>query len=292
MRFITSLILIISIGVLSIFSFIQLNKIISVCETAKTYRIGTVDPRFGITKEELLKASEEAASNWNNAYPTQLLRYDQTGEITINMVFDERQSFLSEIGALESSLEDRESALDLQNQDFDQQAAEFENKLNNLNKTIQEWNEKGGAPPEQYNKIVAEQKILKQEAERLNNLARELNRSVASFNVEVGQVNKAVSSFNETLTEKPEGGLFIGSENRIEIYINESRKDLNRILAHEMGHAIGIGHVANPNSIMYPESNDQSKLSNEDIAALIEVCEGEKVFDLILLKLNTLEFNF
>ena len=64
MRFITSLILIISIGVLSIFSFIQLNKIISVCETAKTYRIGTVDPRFGITKEELLKASEEAASNF------------------------------------------------------------------------------------------------------------------------------------------------------------------------------------------------------------------------------------
>jgi len=51
---------------------------------------------------------------------------------------------------------------------------------------------------------------------------------------------------------------------------------LRTILAHELGYALGIGHVDGEHSVMYPAMNPQNRdsggLSAQDRAALREVC--------------------
>lgn len=286
MRIIFSLILVITIGVLSVITFSQLNKIISPCESPINYRIGNIDPRFQITHAEFFSASQEAAALWNNAYPTNMLVFDPDGNLTVNLIFDERQSQLFVIDDLGESVTITEESIDFENDLFEQEAADFQRRADILNEKIRKWNEQGGAPPNVFQQLVVEQQVLDQEAQQLNVKAANLNKSVEIHNLKIEELNEAVSTLNETLEDKPEGGIFKGEENRIEIYVNNDREDLIRILAHEMGHAIGIVHVKNPNSIMFPESNDQSALTQEDIVALRKVCEGDKVIDLILMKLQ------
>src|SRR3989344_4859744 len=61
--------------------------------------------------------------------------------------------------------------------EFERQSVEFQQKANQLNKEIENWNNKGGAPPEEYKKIIEEQRMLQAEADRLNSVAQSLNIS-------------------------------------------------------------------------------------------------------------------
>lgn len=67
----------------------------------------------------------------------------------------------------------------------------------------------------------------------------------------------------------------LGSE-EINVYeYNSSHAKLVRILAHELGHALGLGHVKDPDSIMY-ELNDSANLhiTRDDYDELNRACVG------------------
>ena len=69
-------------------------------------------------------------------------------------------------------------------------------------------------------------------------------------------------------------GIFDGT--KIDIFQFNEKEDLRLTIAHEFGHALGIDHLQNPQSLMYYLMSDQNmdnpQLSSEDLSALKSVC--------------------
>ncbi len=251
----------------------------SPCDTPLPYKFGSIDDRFNISQEQLSSDVSEASGIWSGVYGKPLFIYDPKALLTIGMVYDERQSLNTQINELQGSLQNQEESLKPQEQQYVQASASFSQKLSAFNKTVEEWNAKGGAPKEEYEKLKVQQEELQKEASRLNEMARSLNRSVKDLNSQLGTLNQQVSIFNAALAEKPEEGLYDGGKNTITIYITNSHKELVHTLAHELGHAIGIGHVDEKDSIMYRLSSSSITPSDLDMKELSRVCVKRTWFD-------------
>src|SRR5437764_119818 len=61
-----------------------------------TYRLGTVDSRFGLTQDEVLAALRKAESVWEKGFRQSLFQYDPNGEIVVNFLYDNRQRIAQE----------------------------------------------------------------------------------------------------------------------------------------------------------------------------------------------------
>ncbi len=253
----------------------------SYCDNPIHYKIDTVDPQFKISKEDFTANVDKAAQIWNRAENKNLFVYDPKGNLSINLIYDERQSLSNEINQLEGDIQNDKQSLNPKIDQYEKESADFKNKVAELNKKVQEWNSKGGAPPDEYKKIIDEQHFLQAEADKLNEMARSLNLSTREYNAEVGKLNQTINVFNNTLEQRPEEGIYKGPENRIEIYFNISQTELIHTLAHELGHALGISHINNPNAIMYFRTNQNIKLSTDDEKALEELCKRHNYIEFV-----------
>jgi len=152
-------------------------------------------------------------------------------------------------------------------------------------KEISYWNSRGGAPKEEY--AILEQKkndlnnqiaIINQIKDSLNELADAinsagviLNKLIATLNLQVSKYNTVGAStgkeFNEGEYVRDAGGTTIN------IFQFNDNDQLIRVLAHELGHALGIDHLSNPKAIMYYlNEGGNEKLTADDLSALKTLC--------------------
>lgn len=269
------------------------------CRKPILYSIGAIDPRFNVDRTQLLSALKTAADIWSAPLGRELFAYDAGGELKINMAYDYRQEATDKLKKLgivvsndQKSYDGLKARYDALNSEYQAQkallvslTADFKRKQAAYEAEVQKWNKRGGAPEAAYDSLNRTRDDLNAEVSRINALssqvnalADDLNAAGTVLNKLIEQLNLNVNRYNNvgsaTAKEFQEGVYTEGPEGKAVIVFEFSnREQLIRLLAHELGHALGLGHTGGSADIMYylnEGAND--KLTANDLAAISAVC--------------------
>ncbi len=266
-------------------------SVYSPCAQPMSYRIGTIDERFGISKEQLNADIEEAGAAWSSIYGKKLFKFDPEAKLTVNLVYDRRQDLSNQIDSLRGQIETDKDAIKPEIAEYEKRVATFKERMAKLNTDIDAWNASDGTSEEEYSRLRKEQEDLQGEAQALNAMARKLNQTSDQFSTKVGELNQTVRQFNNALTVKPEEGLYDPNTNTISIYFHTNDQEFIHTLSHELGHALGMGHVEDQNAIMYTQTNTQRVPTPQDIAELEGVCREKSYLEVAADRFQVL-YNF
>ena len=273
------------------------------CDTPIRIQAGRFDSRFPVTERAFHRALDEAIALWQGAADKPLFTRTGSAGLAVHMVYDSRQARASDVQAAKTRIEQEEAAIDRQKRALDQRRDaldqaqqqfrrdqdQLNSRTNELNRLIERWN-RGTLAHTAANRRMLErrQEALEAERERLNQQQAQLSRrleqwrdAVDDFNARVTQLGDTAEAFNADVSKRSMTTMGEyrqkGSERTIEIYQATNYRELRQVIAHELGHALGIGHVSNPSSVMNAaissENLDAWRLSGEDVTALQKTCE-------------------
>lgn len=276
------------------------------CSQPFTYSIGEIDPRFAISSTELEEAVEAAVHIWNNGTETTLLTKQdvelQESDILIRLVYDGRQKrtdselrFRERIQTRQIRLDQQQAQHDNKRDRFEERSRKYRNlaertteRLDELNAWVAEKNDGGGfreSDLEQFErkkeKIERDQQHVREERRQLDQLAQNINKEMDELNEKFDEHNQLIEQYNEefagdlrftkaTYQKAADSGV---------VTVNQfmNKKELTLILAHELGHALGLNHLDLPASIMYSKMGAQQlnpfiQLTQADEAAVLQLC--------------------
>jgi hypothetical protein len=266
------------------------------CQAPVKFRIGHIDPRFGIGREDFRRDVEEAGKLWEGAANRKLFSYDERGPLEINLVYDSRQEAtqkliagrasivekLEQIDAIKSKLAPLQARFRDLDQSYSAQAAAYRQVLDDHNRTVSQFNQTGGVSEGEYQRLWSENLGLRKQSEaleaqkqELNRLTADMNELVRTHNALLARASAEAEALSASSDAKFEEGRYVrmGNDERIEIYQYHSEAGLKVVLSHELGHALGIKHNANPSSIMSALIHTESlALTADDMEGLGAAC--------------------
>lgn len=284
------------------------------CAIPVHYAIGAVSPGFGFDDFTVGAAFTAAAQLWQ-AESGALLFLESTHPLAmqVDLRFDARQQGAVERRSLRGRLEfdqgdlEREQAtlqawserIERNRAARERRAAELEPRLKQHEAAVLAWNSGSAARTE------ARQRALEAEGAALRAELAELERVTVALNLDVEAYNRRaedarrraadmrarVERYNATAAAAPvESGRYSYDPEqgrRIEVFRAASFDELVWVLAHELGHALGIGHVDAPGAVMNallheggelePGRRRPVALSTADRAALVNLCGYERL---------------
>ncbi|MEK7501872.1 MAG: matrixin family metalloprotease [Patescibacteria group bacterium] len=276
------------------------------CSKPIRYSIGAIDPKFGMSNEQVLKFVREAGSIWDIAAGKTLLEKDNSADnpnknrLIVNLIYDYRQQATEEMSKLGIVIGNDKATYDTLKAKYDslqvsyksekvsiQSAIDAFNKEKSAyDKSVQYWNSQGGAPKEQYRQLEQQRNSLNANAIALNTKQKTFNSLVDTLNSVVVVMNRLVNNLNLNVKTYNTVGSSTGEEfsegeyisdaagRRINIYQFNDTGQLVRVLEHELGHALGLNHIENKKAVMYRLNESTNKeLTAEDINELKRICK-------------------
>ncbi len=260
----------------------------TICKKPVTYALRNVDQRFGITEQEVADAFDKAELVWELEASKELFqRVDthQKHDVGVVFVYDSRQETSTKVSDIEKQISAKSSILDTEKNDFSQKEQSYLMMLTEYNTLVAE-----------YNSLIARKNQLStEESDQLNRIGqridellvklseqeREIKGDVVNINKQVSDINADIGAYNELQGGNGESFreaeyVSIGNNRTIFVYEFPSKSVLSRLLSHELGHVIGLEHVAGEDSIMN-EYNTSRRLTptNEDVAELNRACNRQ-----------------
>jgi hypothetical protein len=287
--------LLITLAVLAIFFFRTPRP----CQDVLTYRIGTVDERFGLSRQEFADSVSKAASLWGKPFSRELFKEDPKGMIEVNLIYDYRQEASDKMKHLNYKIDNTRSSYDdLKNRfenlksEYEQKSSVFASDFNTyntrvgvLNAEVESGRQRGGVPQDVYKRVMTEKEELNAIRDNLQARQEEMKMIADTLSSMVVVINEIATNTNLDLIQyrdisKPlsdefcEGNYVInGGKKTMTIYQFDNGYRLVRVLAHEFGHALGLNHNDNSDAVMYRLiQSDSFELAPADITALKARC--------------------
>lgn len=266
------------------------------CEETRTYSIGFIDPRFGISTSSVESLLRFSSGVWNTSYSSSsLLAFSPfEGDIRVNFVYDERQRATIQNEKLKQTithekqdLEEIKDTLESLRSEYDSLEASIHSRMKSYserlathNEQVTYWNKRGGAPTDVY-------KLLQIEAENLETIRIKLNTDISRFNSlaerirhygkdhneMVSDINEKIENLNDRALRDFEEGTYDPATRTITIYEYANENSLKRVLIHELGHALRLDHVEDEEAIMYPVNQGKNlTLADADKEELAKQC--------------------
>lgn len=271
------------------------------CPQPITWRIEHIDPRFDIKSTELRELMSEVGDLWTGAVNENLLTYSDSGEVALNLIYSDEQKFTEDEQKLSRRINsmklnyygEKISYQKLSNEHqykiekYNETVARYQDKANEYRRVRSRWSDTNVIPREQNEELKSLKRQVdflnkKRESDlkELNALITKMKQLSSQLNTQADLVNELIYQYREQFasTKTFHQGVYIqaGDQKKINIYQFEDKRKLRLVLAHEVGHALGLRHVSNSKSVMYFLMDEQNRynlqLSPQDIQAIRERC--------------------
>lgn len=268
------------------------------CARPVRYSIGSIDARFGISRQELASAVRSAAALWEAPAGRPLFEEIEEGGLTVNAVFDYRQESQKKMTELGQKVEAGKESYDALQARYDALQARYETSLKSLQDASRVYEERRSAYVSALedaksrgltaddvarleamrSDVNAQVDVVNAQRDAVKKQIDELNQVYASLSTLGSETNRAIDAFNtvgDALHDEYEAAVYSRQSGveRIDIYAFDDADDLRRLLTHELGHALGLLHLEATGAIMYRlNQHTNAVLDPADVQALKELC--------------------
>lgn len=250
---------------------------------------------------------------WEHAVGRELFRFGDDGAHPISFEYGDRQAAVElrrdirrqldiardDVEARRARIEDASRELEVAGDELERDVEAHGRAMTAYNEEVARWNERGGAPEDvraeleqrldelsrqrealesREAELRARSREIQEEAEALNERIRELQGREERFARNFATSAAESARYDETVRRGD--GRLLSVDRRIRVFRFEGRADLVVVLAHELGHALGLGHAPRSGSVMSEilRTGDGRPLplavTEVDLAMLESRCEG------------------